>query len=94
MREIIPKPQITMKLLPDKEKKKKFMKNGLPVIFAVAWTPIIWMVLVSIAGPLMERMFHAWQPVVIIIAVATVLVMIALIRLFKMAGSRIFDNGQ
>jgi len=83
-----------MKLFPDEQQKKRFMKNGLPVIFAVAWTPIVWMLLVLVAGPLMERMFNAWQPVVIILGFVTVLVMMALIRLFKMAGSRIFEKGE
>jgi hypothetical protein len=83
-----------MKLFPDEQKKRKFMKNGLPAVFAIAWTPIIWMLLVMVAGPLMERMFHAWQPVVIIIGIMTLLVMFALIRLFKMAGSRFFEKSE
>lgn len=83
-----------MRLFPDEQTKKRFMKNGLPVIFGVVWTPIIWMLLVSIAGPLMQRMFQAWQPVVISLALATLLVMVALIRLFKMAGSRFFEKSE
>ncbi|NTV67470.1 MAG: hypothetical protein HGB06_07285 [Chlorobaculum sp.] len=83
-----------MRLFPDEQTKKRFMKNGLPVIFGVVWTPIIWMLLVSIAGPLMQRMFQAWQPVVISLALVTLLVMVVLIRLFKIAGSRFFEKSE
>lgn len=81
-----------MKLLPDKEKRKNFMKGGLPVVLAVAWTPIVWMTLASFLGPAMEQMIGLWQVNVSILVVATLLVMVALIRLFKIAGLKFFDK--
>jgi hypothetical protein len=81
-----------MKLFPDKEKRKNFMKGGLPVVLAVVWTPIVWMTLASFLGPAMERMIGWWQVNVSILVVATLLVMVALIRLFKIAGLKFFDK--
>jgi hypothetical protein len=81
-----------MKLFPDKEKRKNFMKGGLPIILAVVWTPIIWMTLAAVLGPAMERVIGVWQVNVIILAVATVLAMIGLIRLFKMTGLKFFEK--
>jgi len=62
-----------MKLFPDREKLKRYMKAGLPLIFAVAWTPVVWMLLAALFGPPMQRLFSAWQPVVAILAASTLL---------------------
>ena len=83
-----------MKLFPDKEKRKNFMKGGLPVVLAVAWTPIVWMTLASFLGPAMERITGSWQVNVSILVVATLLVMIALIRVFKIAGLKISEKAE
>lgn len=83
-----------MKFFPDEEKKKRFMKNGLPVVFAVAWTPIIWMVLAAVLGPVLERVLPVWQLVVFIIAMLSVLAMVMLVRLFRLLGLKFFgENG-
>ncbi|ACF11712.1 conserved hypothetical protein [Chlorobaculum parvum NCIB 8327] len=83
-----------MKFFPDEEKKKRFMKNGLPVMFAVAWTPIIWMVLAAVLGPVLERVLPVWQLVVLIIAMLSVLAMVMLVRLFRILGLKFFgENG-
>jgi hypothetical protein len=82
-----------MKLFPDEQKRKKFMKGGLPVVFTIAWTPIVWMLLASLLGPVIEPVFHSWQPVVLIIGVMTLLSMLLLIRLFKTVGLKSFDKG-
>jgi len=83
-----------MKFFPDEEKKKRFMKNGLPVVFAVAWTPIIWMVLAAVLGPVLERVLPVWQLVVLIIAMLSVLAMVMLVRLFRLLGLKFFgENG-
>lgn len=81
-----------MKFFPDEEKKKRFMKNGLPVVFAVAWTPIIWMVLAAVLGPVLERVLPVWQLVVLIIAMLSVLAMVMLVRVFRILGLKIFGE--
>jgi hypothetical protein len=50
------------------------------------------MVLAAFLGPAMERVIGVWQVTVAILAVATLLAMVALIRLFKTLGLKIFDN--
>lgn len=80
-----------MKLFPEKEKRKRFMKNGLPVIFTVAWTPVVWMLLATLLGPPMQQLFTAWQPVMLIIGVSTIIVMLILFRLFRRTGLKIFE---
>jgi len=81
-----------MKLFPDKEKRKNFMKGGLPVVLAVVWSPIIWMVLAAFLGPAMERVIGVWQVHVAILGVVTLLAVAGLIRLFRLAGLKIFDK--
>ncbi|UWX56926.1 hypothetical protein NY406_06660 [Chlorobaculum sp. MV4-Y] len=68
------------------------MKGGLPVVLGVVWTPIIWMVLAAFFGPAMERVIGVWQVNVAILVVATLLAMVALIRLFKMVVLKIFGK--
>jgi len=82
-----------MKLFPDEQKRKKFMKGGLPVVFTIAWTPIVWMLMASLVGPVVDPVFQSWQPVVLIIGVTTLLAMLLLIRLFRGGGLKIFDKG-
>jgi len=81
-----------MKLFPDRDKLKKYMKAGLPLIFAVAWTPVVWMLLAAVFGPPMQRLFSAWQPVVAILVVTTCLAMIGLVRLFRHVGLKNYEN--
>ncbi|NTU58832.1 MAG: hypothetical protein HGB00_07955 [Chlorobiaceae bacterium] len=81
-----------MGLFPDREKIKKYMKAGLPLIFAVAWTPVVWMLTAALFGPPMQRMLGSWQPVVAILAVVTFVVMVGLVRLFQRIGLRSFDK--
>ncbi len=83
-----------MGLFPEKEKMKGYMKAGLPLIFAVAWTPVVWMLLAAIFGPPMQRLFSTWQPVVGILALMTILVMAGLVRLFRSIGLRNFDKAE
>lgn len=81
-----------MKIFPDEEKKKRFMKHKLPLVFAVAWTPIVWMALASVLGPLLERMVPVWQLVVLVIALVTALAMVGIVRFFRFIGLRVFGE--
>ncbi|HWR01507.1 MAG TPA: hypothetical protein VN371_06550 [Chlorobaculum sp.] len=83
-----------MGLFPEREKMKGYMKAGLPLIFAIAWTPVVWMVLAAVFGPPMQRLFSAWQPVVAILVAATLLAMVGLVRLFRSIGLRYFDKAE
>jgi hypothetical protein len=81
-----------MRLFPEKEKMKVFMKKGLPLIFAVAWTPMVWMLLLAVLGPAMQYLFGSWQVVVAVLAVSTVLVSGSLTYLFSRYGLTIFKD--
>ena len=81
-----------MGLLPDREKLKAFMKKGLPLIFAVAWTPVLWMALAALFGQPMERLFGSWQAALGILGAAAVLLMAALMLLFRRYGLKIFEE--
>lgn len=79
-----------MRLFPEKEKLGKMMRGGLPLIFAVAWAPMVWMLLASLLGPSMERLFGTWQPVVAVLTIVTAIVMLLLIAAFRRFGLKIF----
>ncbi|MBN1928985.1 MAG: hypothetical protein JW764_05535 [Chlorobiaceae bacterium] len=81
-----------MKLFPDEAKKKRFMKRGLPAIFAVAWTPIVWMAIAALLGPVLERIVPAWQLVFVVIATATALAMVGVVRFFRFMGLKVFGE--
>jgi len=84
-----------MKIFPDEETRKRFMKNGLPVLLAVVWAPIIWMVLAAVLGPLLERVLPLWQLVFLVIGMMTVFAMVMLVRLFRIVGLKVFgDKGE
>lgn len=81
-----------MRLFPKKETLQAFMTKGLPLIFAVAWIPVVWMLLVTVFGPVLERLFGTWQPVVGVLVVSTVLVTTALTIAFRRYGLKIFEE--
>lgn len=81
-----------MRLFPEKAKMQALMKKGLPVIFAVAWTPVVWMLMTAILGNAMERMIGSWQPVVAILGLTTIAVMSVLVIAFRRYGLKIFDE--
>ncbi|NTU68482.1 MAG: hypothetical protein HGB02_06355 [Chlorobiaceae bacterium] len=80
-----------MGLFPDKDKMKVVMKNGLPLIFAVAWTPVLWMVLAVVFGSAMEHLLGSWQAAIGLLGVSALLLMAALSLLFRRYGLGIFD---
>jgi membrane protease YdiL (CAAX protease family) len=81
-----------MKWFPEMEKRKRFMKSGLPVIFTVAWTPVVGMLLAMLLGPPMQKIFVSGLPVMLVIGVLTLIVMLVLYRLFRQIGLKIFDQ--
>lgn len=85
-----PENLMTMRFFPDKEKLKKMMRGGLPLIFAVAWAPMVWMLLAALLGPVMGYLFSSWQAVVAILSVATLAVTLLLTVAFRRFGMKIF----
>ncbi len=81
-----------MRLFPEKEKMNTFRKKGLPIIFAVAWTPMVWMLMVALLGPAMQYLFADWRPIVAILVVSTLLVVFGLVGLFRRYALKIFGD--
>lgn len=81
-----------MGLLPGRDKLKVFMKKGLPLVFAVAWAPMVWMLLAAVLGSTMERLIGSWQVTVVVLALTTLLVTIGLNLMFRRYGLKIFGE--
>jgi hypothetical protein len=82
-----------MGLFRKKEKKlNAFMRHGLPLVFAVAWAPMVWMLLAAVLGPVMERLFSSWQPIVAVLVALTALVTGGLSVMFRRFGLKIFGE--
>ncbi len=81
-----------MKLFADFETKKRFMKTGLPLIVGLAWSPIIWIVVMATLGQGVFVLTGSWFVVHAITIVITVLVIALLLRVFMRIGSRFYSE--
>jgi len=79
-----------MKLFPDIETRKIFMKKGLPVILAFAWAPIVWMLLSSLLAPVLSGFTDSFLLAQSVIVPVTVLVLLVFIRIFRFIGKFIY----
>ncbi len=83
-----------MKLFPDLESKKRFMKTALPVILAIAWAPIIWMVVIATLGQGVFALTGSWliaQAVAIVVVLAiSPLISMVFVRL----GAKFYSKGE
>lgn len=82
-----------MRLFPDRETLKRFMKKWLPVAFSAAWSPLVWMLATVVTGPLSRFMGMPWQLAVGINALVTVVVTALLARLFIRYGMKLVESG-
>jgi hypothetical protein len=81
-----------MKLFPDFETKKRFMKTGLPIILGIAWSPIIWMVVLATLGQGVFALAGSWLVTQSVVLVIVILVMYLLLRLFMRIGSKFYGE--
>lgn len=81
-----------MKLFPDFETKKRFMKTGLPIILGIAWSPIIWMVVLATLGQGVFALVGSWLVTQAVVLVIVVLVMYLLLRLFMRIGNKFYGE--
>jgi hypothetical protein len=81
-----------MKLFPDFETKKRFMKTGLPIILGIAWSPIIWMVVLATFGRGVFALVGSWLVTQAVVLVMVILVMYLLLRLFMRIGSKFYGE--
>lgn len=81
-----------MKLFSDSAAKKRFMKTGLPIILGIAWSPIIWMLLVAILGPALFALTASWFMTHVVILVVVAPVIFLLLRLFMRTGRKFYSE--
>jgi hypothetical protein len=81
-----------MKLFPDFETKKRFMKTGLPIILGIAWSPIIWMVVLATLGRGVFALVGSWLVTQVVVLMIVVLVMYLLLRLFMRIGNKFYGE--
>jgi|WetSurMetagenome_2_1015567.scaffolds.fasta_scaffold220710_3 1,4-dihydroxy-2-naphthoate octaprenyltransferase len=81
-----------MKIFPDVETRKQFMKQFLPVILGVAWTPIIWIMLMLVLAPLLIVVAGAWTQLIVL--VLSVLAAWLLLKLFRRFNFNFYERGQ
>lgn len=78
-----------MKLFPDKETRKRFMKTTLTAVVGLAWLPIIWMLVTATFGSLLNSLTGSWIAAHTIILLFAFLVTLLLLRLFIRLGDKI-----
>ncbi len=83
-----------MKLFSDSAAKKRFMKTGLPIILGIAWSPIIWMLLVATLGPALFALTASWFITHVIILAVVAPVIFFLLRLFMRTGRKFYSEGE
>ena len=79
-----------MKLFPDFDTKKRFMKTGLPIILGIAWSPIIWMVVIATLGKGVFLLTGSWGIAQVITVVIVFLVIFLLLRVFRGIGGKFY----
>ncbi|ACD89922.1 MAG: hypothetical protein HGA57_00570 [Chlorobium limicola] len=81
-----------MKFFPEPESRKRFMKSGLPVILAVAWAPIVWMLFMAFLAPLLLPVTKSFILVQVIVVPLTAISLIFLLRLFRSLSERFYGE--
>ncbi len=82
-----------MKLLPEKETRKTFMKNTLPFLFGLAWMPVIWVIFLAIfAQPLAAII--GWSATLVFLGIITLICTFLLLRFFRRIAHNLYQKSQ
>jgi membrane protein YdbS with pleckstrin-like domain len=81
-----------MKLFPDNETKKRFMRIWLPYILGFAWVPIIWILFIAVLGPLLFVLTGSWILVQGLILFLAIYVVYLLLRIFRRFNLRFYGE--
>jgi len=68
------------------------MKSGLPVILAVAWAPIVWMLFMAFLVPLLLPVMKSFILVQVIVVPLTAISLVFLLRLFRVLSERFYGE--
>ncbi len=81
-----------MKLFPDFETKKRFMKTGLPIIAGIAWSPIIWIVVLAVLGPSLFALTASWPVTLAITFFVVLFTALFLMKFFIRLGAKFYGE--
>jgi hypothetical protein len=79
-----------MKLFPDLDTKKRFMKTGLPIIVGIVWSPIIWVIVLYALGPLLFSLTASRDVTLAITFFIVFFATLFLLRVFKRIGTKFY----
>uniref|UniRef100_Q3ASW9 Uncharacterized protein n=1 Tax=Chlorobium chlorochromatii (strain CaD3) TaxID=340177 RepID=Q3ASW9_CHLCH len=77
-----------MSIFNDAEKRKRLMKGGLPLILAVAWMPIVGMVVLVIIGAPLATLV-GWPFTFVLVGAVTLSLLWLFLKLFRKSGHKI-----
>ena len=69
------------------------MKTGLPIILGIAWSPIIWMVVIATLGQGVFALTGSWLVTQVVVLVIVFLVVYVLLRVFMQIGNKFYGEG-
>lgn len=81
-----------MKLFPDFDTKKRFMKTALPVILAIAWAPIIWLIAIATLGQGVLALTGSWLMAQVITIVTVLIIAPLLSMVFVRMGGYFYSK--
>jgi hypothetical protein len=83
-----------MKRLPDSDRKKRFMKTGLPIMLGIAWAPIIWILVIPLLTPVLFTLTGSWPVTQGGVLVIVLFVTYLLLKVFMRLGTKFYSNNQ
>jgi hypothetical protein len=81
-----------MKIFPDIDTRKRFMKTFLPYILGFAWIPIIWILILPVLAPLFIALTGSVQATHLIILLLAVLASWLLLKLFRRFNFSFYEH--
>jgi len=81
-----------MKLFSDNVARKRFMKTGLPVLLGIAWSPIVWMIVMAFFGSALDALTGSWLVTQGVVLTFAFLTTVLLLRIFIRIGDKFHSS--
>jgi hypothetical protein len=81
-----------MKLFSDSDSRKRFMKNGLPILLSIAWGPIIWMSVSALLGRALLFFTGSMLIAQLLVVVITLGTLFLFLRLFRYLSGKFYGD--
>ena len=82
-----------MKLFPDTESRKRFMKTSLHFLLGIAWVPVLWVIVMAMVGKPIAALM-GWPVTLGISGMMTLLFLFLFLRFFSYNGKKINDSSE